>query len=152
MPISRPAPEPSPVPEASGGRVRAFLDGAGGQLVRYAITGGGLTALAAGIYWVVATPLKVAPLVANLAAYVFAVVAGYVVHSRWSFRGHGRRDNVARTTSRFFVASLVSLGLNSVWVWLLTGVLDGPTWWPVVPMIVVTPLAMFWLNRQWVFE
>jgi putative flippase GtrA len=29
---------------------------------------------------------------------------------------------------------------------------NGPTWWPLVPAIFVTPLATFFLNRQWVFR
>jgi hypothetical protein len=29
--------------------------------------------------------------------------------------------------------------------------MNGPTWWPLVPAIFVTPLATYMLNRQWVF-
>jgi len=32
-----------------------------------------------------------------------------------------------------------------------TGPLGGPPWWAVIPMVFVTPLATFYLNRQWVF-
>ena len=122
-----------------------------GQIVRYGITGGLVTALAAAFYWVTATFFGVHPLLANFLAYLVAVASGYVMHSRWSFKGHGRRDNAVRTTGRFFAVSLVSLGLNSLWVWLLTGLLAGPTWWPVVPMLIVTPAVTFLLNRHWVF-
>lgn len=122
-----------------------------GQMVRYGLTGGFVTAFAAAIYWVTATFFGVAPLLANVLAYAAAVALGYVLHSKWSFKGHGRRDNLARTTSRFFLVSLVSFGLNSLFVWVLTGPLDGPTWWPVVPMLFVTPLVTFTLNRRWVF-
>jgi putative flippase GtrA len=122
-----------------------------GQLFRFGVTGGFVTALGAGTYWVTATFAGIPPLAANLLAYAVAVAVGYVMHSRWSFRGHGRRDNPARTTGRFFIVSLVSLALNSLFVWILTGPLDGPTWWPVVPMLFVTPLVTFYLNRRWVF-
>jgi putative flippase GtrA len=122
-----------------------------GQLWRFAMTGGFVTALGVGAYWVLATFFPVAPLVANFIGYVVAFTTGYVLHSRWSFRGHGRRDNPVRTTGRFFVVSLVSLGLNSLFVWFFTGLLQGPTWWPVVPMLAVTPLVTFTLNRKWVF-
>ena len=122
------------------------------QLVRFAISGGFITLLQAGIYWLVATPLHVAPLIANFIGYLFAVTTGYFVHSHWSFRGHGSRDSVARTSSRFFIVSLVSLALNSFWVWLFTGLLHGPTWWPMPFMLVVSPLITFALNRYWVFE
>ncbi|MFN3943656.1 MAG: GtrA family protein [Allosphingosinicella sp.] len=122
-----------------------------GQLWRFAMTGGFVTGLGAGAYWLLATFFPVAPLVANLIGYLVAVATGYVLHSRWSFRGHGRRDNVARTTGRFFIVSLASLALNSLWVWLFTGLLAGPTWWPLLPMLLVTPLVTFTLNRKWVF-
>lgn len=122
------------------------------QLVRYALTGGFVTALGAALYWVTATFMGVPPLIANVLAYLLCVVIGYALHSRWSFRGHGSRDNVAARTSRFFMVSLVSFGLNSLFVWVLTGPLNGPTWWPVVPMLFVTPFVTFALNRRWVFN
>lgn len=121
------------------------------QLVRYGVTGGFVTLLAVAVYWILATPLGVAPLLANLAGYLCAVAAGYLIHSRWSFRGHGRRGNLARTGGRFILVSLVSLALNSLFVWALTGPMGGPTWWPILPMVFVTPLVTFALNRLWVF-
>ena len=122
-----------------------------GQLIRFGMVGGFVTALGAGTYWVTATFFGVPPLLANLLAYAIAVATGYVLHSRFSFKGHGRRDNTARTTTRFAIVSLISLGLNSLFVWVLTGPLQGPTWWPVIPMLFVTPLVTFSLNRRWVF-
>ena len=123
-----------------------------GQLIRYALTGGFITALGAALYWVTATFLGVHPLLANVLAYALCVAIGYVLHSRWSFKDHGSRDNPAKRTSRFFLVSLISFALNSLFVWILTGpLLDGPTWWPVLPMLFVTPLVTFALNRRWVF-
>ena len=122
-----------------------------GQLLRFGLVGGFVTALGVAAYWVPATFMGVPPLLANLLGYAVAVAFGYVLHSRVSFRGHGRRDNQAVRTARFFIVSLVSLGLNSLFVWVLTGLHDGPTWWPVIPMLFVTPLVTFYLNRQWVF-
>ena len=122
-----------------------------GQLFRYALTGGFVTALGIGVYLVAAILFNVPPLLANVLAYAICVAVGYVIHSRWSFKGHGRRDNVARTTSRFFIVSLVSFALNSLFVWILTGPMQGPDWWPTIPMLFVTPLVTFGLNRKWVF-
>ena len=122
-----------------------------GQLVRFGLVGGFVTALGATAYYVPATWFGVAPLLANLLGYAVAVAFGYVLHSKVSFRGHGSRDKPATRTARFFIVSLVSLGLNSLFVGVLTGPLHGPTWWPLVPMLFVTPLVTFALNRQWVF-
>jgi putative flippase GtrA len=130
---------------------RAAPAGIFGQIVRFAMVGGFVTALGAGAYWVPATFLGVPPLLANLLGYAVAVAVGYVLHSKVSFRGHGSRDNPGTRTMRFVTVSLISLGLNSLFVWILTGPLEGPTWWPVVPMLFVTPLVTFTLNRRWVF-
>lgn len=121
------------------------------QLVRFGITGGLVTALGLAIYALIALWYRGSPQIANLMAYAVAAATGYVLHSRFSFRGHGRRDNLARTTSRFAIVSIISLALNSFWVWLFTQPLGLGPEWPMLPMLFVTPLATFFLNRQWVF-
>ena len=121
-----------------------------GQLFRYAITGGLASVVNIGVYWVLAAR-GMDPNLAWAFGFVAAVLVGYVVHSRWSFRGHGRRDNIARTGSRFVVVSLVSFALNQFWVWLLVRALDLPLWAPYPLVLGVTPLVVFALNRKWVF-
>jgi putative flippase GtrA len=121
-----------------------------GQLIRFGLVGGFVTALGAGVYLAAALS-GVAPLVANVLAYVTAMATGYVLHSRVSFRGHGSRDNPAQRTLRFVTVSLISFALNSLFVWTMTDPLDLPVWTPVVPMLFVTPLVTFTLNRRWVF-
>jgi len=122
-----------------------------GQFVRYGVTGGFASVVNIAIYWVAATFLGVDPNLAMFLGYLAAVLVGYVIHSRWSFRGHGRRGNLARTGGRFVLVSLVSFALNSLWVWLFVRYLGGPTWWPIPAVLGVTPLLVFWLNRRWVF-
>jgi putative flippase GtrA len=122
------------------------------QVIRYAITGGFVTLIGAGVYRYLATNLGYAPLIANAAAYLVAVAIGYVLHSRYSFRGHGSRDNEAVTGSRFFVGSLVSWALNSLFVWIVTSVMALHPDWGLVPIIFITPVIMFVVNRRWVFQ
>src|SRR5918998_6133979 len=98
-----------------------------GQLVRYVMTGGLASVVNIGVYWVLAAR-GMDPNLAWAIGFAAAVVVGYVVHSRWSFRGYGRRDNLARTGSRFVIVSLVSFALNQFWVWLLVQRLDLPLW------------------------
>jgi putative flippase GtrA len=121
-----------------------------GQLSRYAVTGGLATIVNIAVYWVLAAG-GMDPNLAWAFGYVAAVIVGYVVHSRWSFRGHGRRDNLARTGGRFVLVSLVSFGLNQLWVWLLVQRLDLPLWSPYPLVLGVTPFVVFVLNRRWVF-
>lgn len=121
------------------------------QFARYGVVGLGVTLLGAGVYWVAAAPLGIAPLLANVIAYLVMVAIGYALHSAYSFKGHGARGDPKRTGGRFLVVSWVSLGLNSLWVWIATGWLGGADWWPIPAMVFVTPVVIFWLNRKWVF-
>jgi putative flippase GtrA len=121
------------------------------QVVRFAITGGLVTALSLVVYAAIAVWHRGSPQLANFLAYVVAAATGYVMHSRWSFRDHGSRDNTARTTSRFAMVSLISYALNSFWVWLFTQPLGLAPQWPMLPMLFVTPGVTFLLNRKWVF-
>lgn len=132
------------------------------QLVRFGVAGGLATLIYTIVYWPVATYghhlLWIGggaawPLIGNVLGYLAAMVSGYHLHSRWSFRGHGSREDVVGTTSRFFAVSLVSFALNTMFVWVLTGPLfHGATWWPLIPILFVTPLVTFALNRMWVFK
>ena len=120
------------------------------QLFRFLISGALVTALGVGVYALVAVGLRWHPQLGNLLAYAAAMATGYFMHSRWSFKGHGTRT--PGTGGKFVVVSLLSLALNSFWVWLITERMQlGPAW-PILPMLFVTPAVTFTLNRQWVFR
>jgi putative flippase GtrA len=124
-----------------------------GQMIRFGIVGGFSTLLYAVIYLPLATYVM-PPVLAVVVAFAIAVCVGYLLHSRWSFRGHGRQERSAREQTRFLVVQGFGMLLNAAFTWVLTGphsVFHGPTWWPLVPAVTVTPLATFALNRQWVF-
>ena len=120
------------------------------QLVRYMLTGGLASIVNIGVYWILALQ-GMDPNLAWGVGFVAAVLFGYVVHSKWSFRGHGARDDLARTGGRFVIVALISFALNSFWVWLLVQQMDLPLWAPYLPVLTVTPLVIFALNRKWVF-
>ena len=120
-----------------------------GQLVRFIISGAFVTALGVAVYALVALLLRWHPQIGNLLAYLVAMGTGYVMHSRWSFRGHGTRTST--TGVKFIAVSLASLALNSFWVWLLTEPFGLYAAWPILPMLFVTPAVTFILNRHWVF-
>ncbi len=121
------------------------------QLVRFVMTGGFVTALGIGVYALVAIGLRWNPQLGNFLAYAVAVASGYVLHSRWSFRGHGG-ERTHSTKLRFAVVSVISYALNSLWVWLFYTYLDLGRAVPMIPMLFVTPVVTFVLNRQWVFR
>ena len=121
-----------------------------GQLVRFAIVGFSLAAVYSVIYWVLATYVM-PPMAAVVIAFLVSVSIGFVAHSRWSFRGHGAEED-HRLKIKFLLVQSSGFVLNEIFTWVLTGPMHGPTWWPLVPAIFVTPLATFALNRQLVFR
>jgi putative flippase GtrA len=122
-----------------------------GQMIRFGLTGGLLTLLVAGGYWVVATLFHVEPMLSLTLNFIVFTGVGYVLHSRWSFKGHGSRDRAATRTLRFIIVNCTGFAVNQFFVWLLVKQMGGPTWWPVIPIVFVTPLLTFALNRKWVF-
>ena len=121
------------------------------QLARFGVTGVFVTALGVGVYAFVVTVLNWHPQVGNVLAYVTAMATGYVMHSSWSFRDHGGERTNA-TKLKFLLVSLISYALNAFWVWLLFSYLQLGELAPILPMLFVTPMVTFILNRQWVFR
>ena len=95
-----------------------------GQLVRFAIVGFSLAALYSAIYWYLAT-FVMAPMLAVVVAFSVAVTLGFVLHSRWSFRGHGKRED-RQMKVKFLLVQGSGFLLNEAFTWVLTGPLSWP--------------------------
>lgn len=120
------------------------------QLVRYGVSGAIATSLYT-LVFVSVDSLTHAPLqVCNLAGYLAAVILGYILHSRVTFRNYGVRGRGAQV--RFVAASIPSLVLNGFWAWLLGAWLHLPHWTVQLPIWFVTPLLVFAIQRWWVFR
>jgi putative flippase GtrA len=122
-----------------------------GQLARFAVVGLFLAAIYSAIYWYLAANVMT-PVLAVVIAFLVSVSIGFVLHSRWSFRGHGRTED-RRMKIKFLLVQASGFVLNEIFTWVLTGpMFHGATWWPLIPAIFVTPFATFLLNRQLVFR
>jgi putative flippase GtrA len=124
------------------------------QLIRYAMAGGASALIYSAIYLFLAD--YVLPrgwaVAAVPPAFFAAAGIGFFLHSGWSFRGHGTREPGQRQRLRFLIVQGAGLAMNAAFTWTLTGLLHQPNWLALVPCGVVTPLATFWLQRQWVFR
>ncbi|WP_342029241.1 GtrA family protein [Sphingomonas sp. CFBP 13720] len=136
------------------GRIESLLNhGLLGQLVRFGIVGVLSTAVYAAVY----LPLvyRVLPtgyaFVAVLPAFVVAAAFGFVAHGRWSFRDHGERRGGAEQPLKFLVVQGFGMALNAGFTFVIADMAGGPEWLPLVPAMLVTPIATFALNRKWVF-
>lgn len=121
------------------------------QLIRYGLAGLAITLAAAGSYWAITDLLHIDPMVSY--GIVFLVFSGisYITHGEYSFRGHGERDRHHIRMGRFFAINVLGFLVNQLFIWLLVKQLDGPTWWPTIPMVFLTPLLTFALHRRFVY-
>jgi putative flippase GtrA len=121
------------------------------QLVRYGLAGLAITLAAAGSYWAITDLAHVDAMVSY--GIVFLVFSGisYITHGEFSFRGHGTRDQHHIRMGRFFAINVLGFLVNQGFIWLLVKQLGGPTWWPTIPMVFLTPLLTFALHRRFVY-
>ena len=121
------------------------------QLIRYALAGLAITLAAAASYWAIADLLHVDPMLSYTIVFIIFSGISYVTHGEFSFKGHGERDRQHIRMGRFFAINVLGFLVNQGFIWLLVKQLDGPTWWPTIPMVFVTPLLTFALHRRFVY-
>jgi len=124
-----------------------------GQLIRFGISGGISTVIYSAVYlplthWVFpgAHAVYAVPF-----AFAVAVTAGYFLHSRWSFKGHGTRDPGAAQQLKFVGVQASGVALNAVVTWIGTALLGYPAWAPLLPAVLLATIFTFILNRWLVF-
>lgn len=121
------------------------------QAIRYGIAGLLITILFSASYWAVTDLAGIDPMLSLTIVFVVFSGVSYVAHGAFSFRGYGGRDRHHVRATRFFIVNLAGFALNQFFVWLLVKQLGGPTWWPIIPFIAVTPWVTFALHRKWVY-
>jgi putative flippase GtrA len=122
------------------------------QLVRYAFAGFAITIAVAASYWAITEFLAVDPMISLTIVFLFFSVISYITHGAFSFKGHGERDRHHVRMGRFLAVNVLGFLVNQGFIWVLVKQLGGPTWWPTIPMIFVTPLLTFSLHRRFVYS
>ncbi len=71
------------------------------------------------VYWSLTTPLGMAPLLANVIAWVVAVAFAYVTNRTWVFdQKAGEPKGILREAASFAAGRLATLGLEELILWL----------------------------------
>ena len=124
-----------------------------GQLIRFGVAGGVSTLIYSAVYlpltlWVFrgAHAVYAVPF-----AFAVAVTAGFFLHSRWSFKGHGKRRPGGAQQIKFVMVQASGMGLNAVITWVGTALLGYQAWVPLLPAIALATIFTFILNRWLVF-
>lgn len=119
------------------------------QLCRFGLVGGMATIINCTVFVLLADTLKLQPLSANFLAFLSAFLISYFGHSWWTFKhNHHTKEKLAK----FLTTSLMGLALNSGFVWVLMHCLYQSAYVAVLPMVFITPLLIFFINKSWVFN
>lgn len=122
----------------------------GVPLVLFFGIGMGITAASALSYWVLAQA-GIDPNIALLLVFVVFTLVGFTAHGRITFGDHRRNDRPGARLVRYAAVSLTGFMANEFFVYVLVKLAGGAVWWPVVPMVLITPWLLFAFNRYWVF-
>lgn len=121
------------------------------QLTRFSTAGVAIAIISVTVYWVAAVAIGMNALIANFISYVANVSLGFIVHRDWTFRELSASGTSKGAMVKYICVSLVALALNTIWTAILVMGMDRPAWTAIVPMVFVTPLVTFVINRHWVF-
>ena len=127
------------------------------QLLRYGIAGLVLTLGNAASYWALTDLGGWDPMISLAFTSAVFLMIGFNTHARFSFKspndggGNGSRGHLGVQSPRFVLVRVLGLCLNQLFVLLLVKHLGGPTWWPIMPMLFVTPFVVFGLLRRFVY-
>lgn len=124
-----------------------------GQLLRFGIAGGVSTLIYAAVYlpltaWVFRGSQAV---YAVPFAFAVAVTAGFFLHSKWSFKGHGKRHSGGLQQAKFVMVQGSGMALNAAITWIGTAFFGYPAWVPLLPAVLLATILTFVLNRWLVF-
>lgn len=118
------------------------------QLFRFGIVGGLATILNSLIFVLLVNWLHFRPLIGNFLAFLVAFLVSYFGHFLWTFKNksHNRKKLV-----KFLITSLIGLAINSGFVWIFMHHFHQSAYVTTIPMIFITPLFVFCINKFWVF-
>ncbi|MBC7521012.1 MAG: GtrA family protein [Sandarakinorhabdus sp.] len=121
------------------------------QFARYIVAGAIAAAIYAVVYLVTANQLLPpgGAVFAVVPAFGISLVACFLLHSRWSFAGHGSGDEKVTQPLRFLVVQATGLFANLDVTYIATRLLLAPNWMALVPSLTLTPLLAFALQRRW---
>ncbi len=124
-----------------------------GQLIRFGIAGGISTVIYSAVYLpLTAFVFRGAHAVYAVPfAFAVAVTAGYFLHSRWSFKGHGTREPGGARQIKFVAVQGTGVAINAIVTWVGTALLHLNPAIPLLPAVALATIVTFILNRWLVF-
>lgn len=123
------------------------------QGFRYGVVGLVATFVYVSVFVAVIEILSVVPVLANLFAFLVAVLVGFTGHFFWTFAAHrtGAENDWRALLVRFFLVSIFGLLLNTLATFVVVNVLGAPYMYAVALMVTVIPAIIFAVSKLWAF-
>jgi len=124
------------------------------QLSKFGIVGAIATALHIGLFTMFVETGMASPLIANLLAFVPSFLVSFYSHFIWTFKCSSEygRKYVLWTMAKFLSAALLGIGLNSLWVYLVTDYFMIEYYYSILCFVFITPAVSFVVNKVFVFK
>jgi putative flippase GtrA len=121
------------------------------KLVKFASVGLIATFVHALFYLFLLNSFNLHDQLANLFGFLIAFAVSYVGQRGWAFSGNKvKNEHVAKI--KFALSSLVSLGLNALFVFLTVNFFHAPPPFATIGIVFITPLMTFFVLDFWVFR
>lgn len=120
------------------------------QFIKFAIVGVGGTLIDWIFYYILTRWLGIYYLLAKTLSFIIAAINNYIWNRIWTFRS--KEKNITGEFIKFFLVSLVGLGLNVLIMYLAVDKLKISDFWG---LILATAIVMFWnffANKLWTFR
>ena len=119
------------------------------QLGKFASVGAVATALHVVTALFLNQFLDVAPLRANVVAFMVATIWSYFGNWIWTFEA---KSAFQQSAPRFLVMSLGCFAVNQAIVYCVTVLIHLPLWVAMIPVVAVIPAFSFWMSRTRIFN
>jgi len=120
------------------------------RLMKFAGVGGLATLVHSSLYIFFLNIISLHDQMSNLLGYLFAFLVSYYGQRHWTFYDKEIESEI-RSKLKFFASSLLSLGINALWVYLTVEILLQPPEYAVLGIMFITPIIIYLLLKFWVF-
>ena len=114
---------------------KAFLT----KFLRFCVVGASGTAIDFGLTWLCKEIFKIPKFIANAIGFVVAATSNYILNRIWTWGS--TNENVGAEYTKFFIVSLIGLGINTLILYILNEKLK---WNFYLSKVFATGVEMVW--------
>ena len=120
------------------------------QLIQFALVGGAAAATHLAVVWLVVGATGMAPLAANVLAFLLAFVVSYNGHALLTFSAAQARG--WPVVAKFFAVACLSFVANEALYYIALNWLHWHYFWSLAAVLVLVAIGTFVMSKFWAFK